>query len=401
MVMEQPLQLKFLLVKKMNKTTKPRILFVDDEKNIIDGLTRMLRPYRYEWEMFFVLSGQEALEFMQHTNIDLLITDMRMPQMNGAELLQIVQEKYPQVIRVVLSGHSDENLIIESVKTAHQFLAKPCTAEALIDTILKMLLMRDNIQDDALIKIINGVEELPSAPEMIIKLDGELNSKNISLKNISHIISEDVSLSAKMLQMVNSAYFGLPSKIADLDNAVSILGVNTIKSLILFLKLNNGNYPIPATFSLDELWHHSLSVAKASQLIFEYEMGPSPLGREVYAAGLLHDMGKLVLLKYPGYIENFLLPGSKEIADKEYEKLSISHAEVGAYLLGLWNLPNHISDAVAMHHKPEAISTFGLPAAVCFANLLINDINEQKIAAKAGVFSDKIEKWKTLVQNLL
>jgi YesN/AraC family two-component response regulator len=101
--------------------SKPRILFVDDEESIISRLKRILHPYKNEWEVHFAQSGIEALEIMEKTPVNVIISDMRMPVMNGAELLLQVQQKYPETIRIILSGQSDEELIMKSIKVAPRF----------------------------------------------------------------------------------------------------------------------------------------------------------------------------------------------------------------------------------------------------------------------------------------
>ena len=105
---------------------KTRILFVDDEPLVLQGLQRMLRPMRNEWEMAFVESGRRALEEMATLPFQVVVSDMRMPGMNGAQFLSHVQELYPRTVRLILSGHADKDLIMKCVGTAHQFLAKPC-----------------------------------------------------------------------------------------------------------------------------------------------------------------------------------------------------------------------------------------------------------------------------------
>src|SRR5262249_34954838 len=108
-----------------------RILFVDDEPQVLEGLQRILYPLPREWKMEFVASGNEALKRLGETEFDVLVTDVRMPEMSGIELLAEVVERYPQVIRMVLSGTVDQDLTLRSAALAHQYLVKPCDAQAL------------------------------------------------------------------------------------------------------------------------------------------------------------------------------------------------------------------------------------------------------------------------------
>ncbi|WP_054650256.1 response regulator [Salidesulfovibrio brasiliensis] len=119
-----------------------RVLFVDDEKNVLNGLRRMLRSIRDEWEMDFAPGGAEALELVGKKEYDLVVSDMRMPGMDGAELLTKVQELSPETVRIVLSGHSEQNMVMKSVKPAHQFLSKPCSSEQLLQTLKEAYRLR-------------------------------------------------------------------------------------------------------------------------------------------------------------------------------------------------------------------------------------------------------------------
>lgn len=379
--------------------TKVKILFVDDEINIISGLKRMLNPHKKEWELYFATSGLEALELLETVPIGIIITDMRMPGMNGAELLNKIQSKYPQMIKIILSGHSDEELILKSSNAAHQFITKPCSEEVLINAINKTIRVKDYLGNESLRKIINGISGLPGRPDILFKLEEELNSNDVSLLKVEHLISEDSILSAKILQMVNSAFFGLANDVVDLDNAISLLGVITIKSLIIFLKLsdyiivqNNG------TFDFEMLIKHSIKVAKAAQMIYRFETGNHLLAKEAYMSGLLHDIGKLILLKYPDYMEKCINNGNSEYS-VEMKILGISHTEVGAYLLALWNLPERVVNAVALHHKLPDSDIMDLNSAVYFANILVKEDFDIESYNHEPMFSEKIERWYSIIMK--
>lgn len=361
-------------------STKTNILFVDDEVHLINGLRRMLYKQRQDWNMYFALSGAEALEIMSKNPIDILVTDMRMPQMNGAELLNIVIAKYPNTIRIILSGHSDEEMILKSVRTAHKFIAKPTDTDSLITAINRTLQLRELLFDSNILNVINGILELPSIPAIYLKLEQELNSSNVSLSKVAELISNDVSISAKILQIVNSAFFGLPKETADVTSAVNMLGTNIIRSIIISLKFQNFVTDKEAkVFSLDKLWLHSQLVAKLAQEIYEKHGDKVYSGKEAYAAGLLHDIGKIILLKHSNYVEAILSQGNDNLSEIEYRVLKISHAEIGAYLLGIWNLPIHLVEAVAQHHKPENFSNINLACSVYLANKILSSKQEGSV----------------------
>ncbi len=285
-------------------------------------------------------------------------------------------------------------MILQTSKFAHQFISKPCSSDKLVNTIKKNIRMETYLGNDSLRSIINGIDDLPGQPELLIRLESEFKDRNVSLQKISRIISEDFVLSAKILQLVNSAFFGVENEIVNLDNAISLLGVNTIKSLIIFLKLSEyiTNQNI-LSFNFKDLIEHSVKVARGAQAILVSETGDKIKGKEAYTAGLLHDIGKLILLKYPKYMEECFKNGTSSYSD-EYDKLGTSHAEVGAYLLRLWNLPERIINAVAMHHNDLDLSVIDLNSAVKIADIVNQDEDAE------GVFEiTQYERWSNIIQN--
>ena len=132
------------------------ILFVDDESNILQGLQRMLRPMRHDWQMYFAESGADALALLAENPIDVVISDMRMPRMDGAQLLHDIRDRYPQIVRIILSGYSEKEMIVRSVHSAHQYLMKPCDPEILRETISRACALRDLLADENLRRFVDG-----------------------------------------------------------------------------------------------------------------------------------------------------------------------------------------------------------------------------------------------------
>lgn len=188
---------------------KRRILFVDDEPNVLQGLQRMLRPMRSEWEMEFAGGGEEALQKMEQAPFDVIVSDMRMPGMNGAQLLKEVARRYPDTVRIVLSGHSDREYILQLVTTTHQYLAKPCDAQTIKDTVNRACALRDLLTSKELSALVSQVKSLPSLPSLYTRIIEILQSDDPSLQKIGQIVSEDIAMSAKVLQLVNSSFFGI------------------------------------------------------------------------------------------------------------------------------------------------------------------------------------------------
>jgi HD-like signal output (HDOD) protein len=318
----------------------------------------MLHSMRDEWDVGFAESGQEALTTLEEKGADVIVSDMKMPGMDGAELLDQVMEKYPQVIRIILSGHSDQASIMRSIGPTHQYLIKPCDAETLKTAISRTLGLRRLLADGSLKEIISQIRSLPSLPSLYMEIVKELQSPNSSLKKVGEIISKDMGMTAKVLQLVNSAFFGVPRHISTLGQAVNLLGLDTVKALVLSVQVFSGfkENQLPRALDMDSLWRHSIRVGACAKAVCKKERLEERTVDEAVLAGMLHDVGKLVLAAGvpEQYGKALSLATDKRITHEkaENEVLGTTHAEVGGYLLGLWGLPDPIVEAIAFHHKP-------------------------------------------------
>ena len=337
-----------------------RVLFVDDDPKAIRGLKGLLLPMRQKWEMEFVESGAEALKYMDKSSFDAVVSDMHMPEMNGVELLGIVRERYPSTVRIIISGHSDKELGLRSVEIAHQFLMKPCNAETIRYTIERACKLRDLLKNERLKKIVTEIKDLPSLPKLYSMIVKEMQSPDASLKKVGYIISQDISMSAKILQVVNSAFFGLPQEIVDPQQAAVYLGIETLKALVLSIHMFS-SFPEDSElfwFSLADMRKRSLMVGKLAKDIARAESADKRAVEEALIAGILHDIGRLIMLKIPDQCRmmmDYVDRTGCSIVDAEYNILKTSHAELGAYLLGLWGIPDNVVEAVAFHHNPSKV----------------------------------------------
>ncbi|MDR3584124.1 MAG: response regulator [Desulfosporosinus sp.] len=338
---------------------KKHVLFVDDEPLVLQGLKRMLWSLRDEWEMFFVEDGQSALNILQQHPIEVIISDMLMPGMDGAELMKQVWQRFPHVIRIMLSGDSNQNRILRSVVPTHQFLLKPCDAETLKHTVDRAYQLQKILKNDDIAKIVNGIVRLPSVPTLYTRLLREIQSDDPSIEVIGEIIARDLTMSARILQLVNSAFFSLPNRIKNVRQAVRLLGLNNIQALVLYVNLFSGEDKIKVVkgLSLKEIWNHSMKVGTLAREILSLEPHTAEQAGDAFFMGLLHDIGLLILAQIPQYHSIFQTSEkgfeSQEQLVKEYEMLRTSHAEVGAYLLGIWGLPENFVETVAFHHRPS------------------------------------------------
>ena len=314
----------------MNQIAKKQILFVDDEPMVLKGLQRTLRKMRAEWDMAFTSSGKQALEILGQRPMDVIVSDLKMPEMDGMQLLTEVKARHPRVVRIVLSGHLEHEMTLQSVQFAHQTLSKPCDAEILKQTLAKLFALRDILADEAVKKIVSQIESLPSLPAIYSEIIEEMQSKDPSISNVGDIISKDLSMTAKILQVVNSVFFGLSRKISSPQEAVVLLGLETIKALVLSVKIfAEFSQKKFAWFNIDELFSHSISVSTYAKTIVKNEKLGQNLINNALMAGLLHDLGKLILAT------NFQEPykevltaargADRNLWDLEYEAFGTSH----------------------------------------------------------------------------
>ena len=336
---------------------KRRILFVDDEPRLLEGLKRLLRPMRQKWEMEFKGSGIEALACMDHTSFDVVVSDVRMPGMNGVELLTAIKEQHPQTVRLLLSGQADIEIIMGAIGPTHQYLAKPCDADLLKTTISRACALGDLMHDERIKQLVSQIESMPSLPSLYLELEEELRSTDVAVEKAAAIVGKDMGMTAKILKIVNSAFFGIPRSISDPTQAVMFLGLETLKTLVLtftvFEQLGPGK---KAGFDIDRFWQHSLATGEQARKIAQAEQADRAIVEAALAGGLLHDIGMLLLLTSlpERYQEALTLFATQEysLMEAEQETLGTTHAEVGAYLLGLWGIPTPVIEAVAFHHRP-------------------------------------------------
>ena len=362
-----------------------RVLFVDDEAQVLDGLRDLLRRQRREWEMVFALGGDAALRALDGGPFDVVVSDMRMPGMDGATLLRLVQERHPQTVRIVLSGQTDLEAALRAVPVAHQFLAKPCDRNELRRAVERACLSTALLNDDAVRRAAAGAGHVPSAPSLYTKLVAATADQDASIADIAALVESDIAMCAKVLQLVNSSFFGLARRVSSPREAVTYLGIERVRALVLSagaFRAFAATQPVEG-FSVDALETHSARVARlAADLLPDKSEA-----EDAFTAGVLHDVGKLLLAAHRPDEFALQLAAAREsgrpLHELEHERAGVTHAEVGAYLLALWGLPHRIVEAVAYHHAPGRLDaeTLDPVAAVHIADLLIT---EQEQVASGG-----------------
>ena len=335
----------------------PKIIFVDDEPNMIDGLRRMLRSLRHRWDLSFATSGSEALALMDQRPYDVIVSDMRMPGMDGRQLLEEVEKRYPQIVRVVLSGSSGGAEALDSLRPTHQYLSKPCDADTVQNTIERALKLRELVPQDKVRRLVSRTGSVPSLPSLYVQIMQELSSPDCEIGRVADIIARDAGMTAKILQLGNSAFFGLRGQVSTPSDAIFRLGLDVVKALALSVQVfSSFQTDDVKRLKLTRVWPHSLSTASMARKIAVLQKADPAVVDLAFTAGLLHDMGKLILAANVPDEYHDVLTRVAEVKVKdwqgEYIAFGVTHAEVGAYLIGLWGLPDALVEAIAYHHRP-------------------------------------------------
>ena len=309
--------------------------------------------------MVFVGDGASALDEVRKAPFDVVVSDMRMPHMDGAELLAQIHGESPATVRIVLSGHADRDAIMRALPASHQLLAKPCDPNTLRGAIERGM----ELPDRAIREVIGKLDKLPSPPESHEALTRALALPAANLDDITRIVESDPALSAKVLQLVNSAYFGRGHVTSSIPRAVVELGIDQLRYVAASVFSTKPTVAFPG-WSLELIRSESAKVAQVSRSLVTGHRAD-----EAFASGLLHDVGQIALaLGMPETYREVLRRAQlgEALPAVERELVGASHAEVGACLLQIWGLPPAIVDPIRFHHDPAAApeSAFDIATAV-------------------------------------
>jgi HD-like signal output (HDOD) protein/ActR/RegA family two-component response regulator len=352
-----------------------RILFVDDDLRLLEALRAGLLPRADAWNMTFVDSGARALEELERSPQDVLVSDVRMPDMDGAQLLRTVRERWPDTVRIVLSGAADLADVVRLLPVAHQYLSKPCPSKRLEEVIERSLDLKAMLSKSVLRELLGGTDRLPAQPRVFSRLQVAMANEKISTREVSRIIRADAMVTAKVLQIVNSAFFRPAKRVTSIEQAVTYLGFPAVRNLAMcaevFAHRPSSGSAVP--LSLERLQQHANRVAA---VVHALTAETTWWNEDAVLSALLHDIGYWLLVhERPGDLETALEVAVAEripMYEAETRVLGASHAEIGAYLLGIWGLPYPIVEAVARHHTPEAVRVgkFDVLAALAVAMAL-------------------------------
>ncbi len=394
------------------------LLFVDDEQYILKALKRSFRNMRRQWRMEFATTARQALEIMVKGKIDVVVSEIRLPDMDGRRFLEAVKKVRPEAVRIVMSGYADKDLLVKSIDIAHQLIAKPCDDEQLKAAIQRAVMIRDMLKKYGLKDIVVRMDRLPGLPGLYTDITAALKKEDTTVEDIADIVARDVGVTAKILKLVNSSFFGLPQHVTSLSKAIGMLGMDTVQAMALSACSVEQLCNRASGLSARQIWEHGFLTANFARSIARQEKMKRNVTDDTFMAGLMHDIGQMIVaVNLPEKWQ-----AARKLAQKEgfamhlaeEQVIGADHAVIGAYLLGLWGLPEPVVQAVCHHHHPDQEGCVELSPALiisiadAFAHNL-EHLADSKTTIK-GIDSDlaerlnlgqRLAKWQKICCRLL
>lgn len=386
-----------------------RLVLVDNEHRVASSHRRALRSVRPEWDVVLAANALEAIDALESAPTDVFISELGKPPADGVALFEAVKERWPATVRIALSEFAERQVALRLERSVHRFLHKPCDTYMLAMLIERSTTLRTAVNDPAVLSAIGGLESIPRPPVTVQALEKVLADPDAGVIAVAAVINRDAALTARLLRVVNSSFFGVGRQVTRVDAAVNFMGVSLVRAIALADGATRSFRVSPDVLDLDEWNTHAVRVATSAREI-ALAMCPHDrsLADEAFLAGLLHDVGQVVLAGVAPAewtaLEAMALHEAAPLNDLERRSGRVSHALVGAYLLSLWGLPSSVVEAVAFHHTPEKLSGTMFDAAVA---VHIADSLAARIAGRAapsmhlpsvvgaGVTDEQLQSWRT------
>ena len=391
------------------------ILFVSPDREESRLVQAGLADMRPRWEVECFEDPSRALERLRAQSVDAAVVDLLFPESAGVDLLRSIMESSPTTLRIGLSLSSGRQAVQQVGAPVHQLLSKPCDPMVLKAVLARAFAAQDFVSHDAFQNWLASITSLPVLPRIYNELMQELKLEDCSLERAGLIVARDMGLSAKILQLVNSAFFGLGRAIGHPAEAAVFLGSETLRGLVLSLQVFSQFQQLKLVeFSVENLWTHSWTTGVLARKLCEFEAAGRSITDEAFMSGLLHDVGKLVLAaNFPVRLEeNIRLARERQhtLWEQEFKVWGASHAELGAHLLSRWGLPPAVIEAVAFHHRPAQArcQTFCAVTAVHVANTLgrppapLGQLPQQSVDLdylRGLGLTDRLESWRQMLQE--
>jgi HD-like signal output (HDOD) protein len=343
------------------------ILFIDNDDGQFDAIKKPI----YGWSIHSRQTLEEGKEFLlQNENTNIVIVNVDLHGLEGIQFLSDIKLGLPEIVRFSAIANEAAPISLKASSVSNQCIAKPYIENELKVLLMRAVSLRERLSGCTFRERLHEISGLPSLPKLYKEITDEMYSPNPSLARVSELIEQDISLSAKILQVVNSAAIGLRNEVTLVSQAATLLGMEKLSSMVLLAEVYSmvGNATLPAGFSLEGLWAHSLKVANYSKIISQEAIEDRQLADSSMTAGMLHDVGMVILAAHFSTELVTVLSITKEqeltLWDAEKEVFGTTHAEIGGYLLELWGLPDPIVEAVTFHDLPSSIPEEDYPSMV-------------------------------------
>lgn len=341
---------------------------------MLESFRAEIAQSRAPWEVTYARNGNEALRILSDASFDAVVVDVELPHPDGASVLTEAKRRLPLAVRIALSGGGTSEATARAIPVTQQFLTKPWVPGSLENSVERACALRGLIADERVRAMVGLIGILPAQPQVYSALMRKLQNPDVSISELVRLLERDLALCAKIHHISNSALFGVPRHVMDLPTAVSLLGSSAILSLVLTLSVFENGVWLSA-ISSSTLQRHSLLTSAIARHITR----DTPHEDSATIGGMLHDIGILILAtKLPGHAHKVLEvigDAPRPFHEAEQELWGVTHAELGAYLLGMWGLPYPVVEAVAYHHRPTTVKQreFDALAAVYVADCLAHE----------------------------
>jgi HD-like signal output (HDOD) protein/CheY-like chemotaxis protein len=338
-------------------TAALRILYLEEQPDLVAELIGELRQHKF-WEVAHAENAQEARIIARKQPLDVALLSATMPETDPIEIAEELTQLYPKLTTFILAPDAETGGGLAYASGRFQWLPKPCNPAALVAAVERMANLVSWLTNNTTLEMVSGLHTLPSIPSNYQGVIRTIHSPHSSFQEIGEAVNKDMGMTSRVLQVANSAYYGYSKKITSPTEAALLLGIETLKSLVRYTHVLNNFPQTPATNAIfDKIWRHSNGVAAVARKIALAQTQNETLAEEAFTAGLLHDIGKLVLASMrPDDYKEVMRRAAEEkkaVHLLERVKLGTTHAETGAYLLSLWGIPFSILEAVAWHHFPS------------------------------------------------
>jgi HD-like signal output (HDOD) protein len=355
------------------------VVVISGDAQVLEGLRRSLRVFQNAWATHFVESTTEALAALTLHPVEALISDSKVTGLEVEAFFDVVREKWPTVVRAVLCGADVKPEQAQRLgRVAHQVLKKPLIPGQMFDLVERASLVLATVRSERVKLVLAKLGALPALPATYGRLSELTANPDVSLDEVASVVERDPAITANVLKIINSAYFGLPRRVASVRETVKYLGIQPLKNIVLTVEVFEG---MASGKTAKSLQMDALARACAMREL----LGRTPMAEAAFAAGILADIGQLLIAtRLPVDMQALTRDqGGRSQEEVERERLGCAHSEIGGALLSLWNMPAALVEAVTLHHTaPEAAATANVATALALVCAMEEEIHTVGVGRK-------------------